>query len=181
MAKKADFSKKIIDSLGGKRAIRVPELKSQLASTEPKKASAAEGYAITRSIKNLAETGLIETIETGQSAYVRLTQRGRQKLASQKLDTKHALANTSWDGKWRIILLDLPEDRKAERESLRYLLKKAGFIRLKNSAWVSPFPFEFMFENIKKDFGLTSELMIIVTNTVDPETEHILRTAYQLV
>jgi DNA-binding transcriptional regulator PaaX len=77
----------------------------------------------------------------------------------------------NWDGQWRIVLLDLPESRKSERESLRYLLKKAGFVCLKNSAWVSPFPFEHLFMNIKKDLGLTTELMIFVTNNLDPETE----------
>jgi phenylacetic acid degradation operon negative regulatory protein len=76
-----------------------------------------------------------------------------------------------WDGKWRIVLLDLPETRKDEREALRYLLKKAGFICLKNSVWISPFPYEHLFTNIKKDFGLTTELMIFVTDNIDQETK----------
>jgi len=67
--------------------------------------------------------------------------------------------------------LDVSEDRKAEREGLRYLLKKAGFILLKNSVWISPYPFEHLFMNIKKDLGLTTEIMIFVTDTLDPETE----------
>jgi len=49
--------------------------------------------------------------------------------------------NTSWDGFWRIILLDLPEDRKSERESLRYLLKKAAFVCLKKFGLDFPLPF----------------------------------------
>ena len=178
MSKRQDFSKKILDSLAGKRALSVPDLKTKLSGRG--KAPPTETYAITRSIKSLAETGLIETIDSDQHSYARLTQKGRQKLASLKLDSKNSLANPNWDGKWRIVLLDLPEDRKAERESLRYLLKKAGFIRLKNSAWVSPFPFEFLFQNLKKDFGLSSELMIIVTDSIDPETEATLRTAYDM-
>jgi len=165
MSKKPEFSKKILETLAGKPAIRVKELKT---------GAGAEKYALTRSIKNLADSGLIETLEGGQDQFARLTQKGRQKLASQKLESKNALVSPSWDGKWRIILLDLPENRKAERESLRYLLKKAGFILLKNSAWVSPFPFEYMFANIKKDFGLTSELMIIVTDELDEETRKFL-------
>jgi len=90
------------------------------------------------------------------------------------LDSNTNLVNTSWDGLWRIILLDLPEDRKNERESLRYLLKKAGFVCLKNSAWISPFPFEYLFTNIKKDLGLTTEMMIIVTEFLDEESKKVL-------
>ena len=181
MPKKPDFSKKILNILAGKQAVSLPDLKAGVAPKGPKKPIAAETYAVTRSIKNLADTGLIETLEGGQSEYARLTPKGRQKLASIKLDSRESLANPNWDGKWRVILVDLPESRKAERESLRYLLKKAGFIMLKNSAWVSPFPFEFMFQNIKKDFGLTSELMIIVTPTIDAETETALRIAFNLI
>ncbi len=188
--KKPDFTKKILNSLAGKKAVAVPEIREQLRTTPPlliqqndswgkvKEGKNTRQYAITRSIKNLADSGLVERLEGGQGEYLRLTKEGRIKASSQKLDSRESLANPNWDGKWRIILLDLPEARKAEREALRYLLKKAGFIMLKNSAWVSPFPFEFMFENLKKDFGLSTELMIIVTESLDEETESILRKSY---
>lgn len=100
----------------------------------------------------------------------------------KKSGTRHKILQTlgkkstapivaGWDGFWRIILLDLPEDRKPEREALRYLLKKAGFVALKNSVWVSPYPFEHLFTNIKKDLGLSTEIMIIVTQYLDEETK----------
>ena len=179
--KKSDFTKKILNSLAGKKAVSVPEIRAQLGTTPQSPPEYRRGsYAITRSIKNLADTGLIETLDGGQGEFARLTQKGRQKLAGLKLDSRESLANPNWDGKWRIILLDLPESRKAEREALRYLLKKAGFIMLKNSAWVSPFPFEFLFQNLKKDFGLSTELMIIVTDTLDQETAYTLRATYKL-
>ena len=180
MAKKADFSKKILNILAGKQAVNIPELKDQISPKMGALVVPEHGYAVTRSIKNLADTGLIETMESDRHSYARITQKGRQKLASLKLDNKNTLSNPSWDGKWRIVLLDLPEARKAEREALRYLLKKAGFICLKNSAYVSPNPFEFLFQNIKKDFELTTELMIIVTETLDPETEFVLRQNFNL-
>jgi DNA-binding transcriptional regulator PaaX len=90
------------------------------------------------------------------------------------LESEDALVPQTWDGFWRIILLDLPENRKSERESLRYLLKKAGFVCLKNSAWISPFPYEHLFTNIKKDLGLTTEMMIIITQFIDEETKKVL-------
>ncbi len=179
MAKKADFSKKILSTLAGKKAANVRDIQAEIVKNGPKKALPAERYALARSLKNLADTGLIERLESPQGQYARLTQKGRQKLASLSLDSKTALANPAWDGKWRIVLLDLPESRKAERDALRYLLKKAGFVLLKNSAWVSPFPFEFLFANIKRDYGLTSEVMIIVTDTLDPDTEQYFAELYR--
>jgi|SRR5665213_3324846 len=167
MSSKQSFSKKILKILSEKPAISLSELlaRQDLARSKDNK------YAITRSFKGLQEAGLVESVSSGQRNYARLTKEGKKKANSLKLDDDTTLLNPNWDGMWRIILLDLPEDRKNERESLRYLLKKAGFICLKNSAWVSPYPFEHLFENIKSDLGLTTELIIIVTQKLDEITE----------
>lgn len=180
MAKKSDFSKKILDILAGRQAVNIPELKDQITPKKGVLVVPEHGYAVTRSIKNLADLGLIETMESDRNSYARITAKGRQKLASLKLDNKQTLSNPTWDGKWRIVLLDLPETRKAEREALRYLLKKAGFVCLKNSAYVSPYPFEFLFQNIKKDFGLSTELIVIVTSDLDEETQEYLQKTFKV-
>jgi DNA-binding transcriptional regulator PaaX len=167
---KNEYSNKILRILGEKTAISLPEIGAQIAP----KALSRDNYAITRSLKGLKEAGLIEQIASPHNEYARLTKDGRKKIHSLMLDSDTTLVNTSWDGFWRIILLDLPENRKSERESLRYLLKKAGFVCLKNSAWISPFPFEHLFTNIKKDLGLTTEMMIIVTEHIDEESKKVL-------
>ena len=169
--KEHQYSKKILNILSEKIAIPLPELTEKLVG---EKCPQNLKYAITRSLKGLREAGLVEQISSPQNEYARLTKEGKKKISSLKLDNKTTLVNTSWDGFWRIILLDLPEERKAERESLRYLLKKAGFMCLKNSAWISPYPYEHLFTNIKKDLGLTTEMMIIVTEFVDEETKKVL-------
>lgn len=167
MAKK-DYSKKIIRILGEKPAISLPELAERVSDQNQEK---SPKYAISRSLKGLHEAGLVESLSSGQNDYARLTKDGRKKMYSLKLDAENTLVSTTWDGFWRMIILDIPEERKNERESLRYLLKKAGFVCLKNSVWVSPHPFEHLFINIKKDLGLTTEMMIFVTDKIDSETE----------
>jgi DNA-binding transcriptional regulator PaaX len=110
-------------------------------------------------------------IESSNKSYLKLTQKGKNKLNSIKLEGTGTLVSRNWDGLWRIIILDLPEDRKPERESLRYLLKKANFVCIKNTVWISPLPYEHLFTNIKKDLKLGTELMIIVTDKIDEETK----------
>ena len=171
MSRKPDYSKKILKILGEKTAISLPELTNRV---NPQECAQNHRYAVTRSLKGLRESGLVEQISSPQNEYARLTKEGRKKMHSLELENDTTLANTFWDGFWRIILLDLPENRKSERESLRYLLKKAGFVCLKNSAWISPFPYEYLFTNIKKDLGLQTEMMIIVTQFIDEETKKVL-------
>ena len=162
-SKKPEYSKTILKLLAEKPAMSVPDISEKVPQTGK--------YALSRALKGLSDAGLIEQLSSGQHDYARLTRDGKKKVHSIALDHEHTLVNPNWDGKWRIVLLDLPEERKAERDGLRYLLKKAGFVMLKNSVWISPYPFEHLFMNIKKDLGLTTEIMIFVTDTLDKETE----------
>ncbi len=159
---KQDYSKKILKSLGEKPAVPVEVLREN----KDQKTS----YALTRSIKNLVDAGYAELYNSASQSFAKITKKGKAKLNSIKLEGEDALVSTAWDGYWRIIILDLDESRKNERESLRYLLKKANFTCVKNTVWISPLPYEHLFMNIKKDLGFTTELMIIVTDKLDPET-----------
>lgn len=180
MSSNRDHSKKILKILAENKALSVPDLTEKMAQASSAQGSgglqkgqklpAKERYAMNRALRGLAVAGLVESHFSGQNDYARLTPAGRRKAMSQKLEADDVLV-PNWDGQWRIVMLDLPESRKSERESLRYLLKKAGFVMLKNSAWISPFPLEHLFMNIKKDLGLSTEMMVFVTNQLDEETE----------
>ena len=113
----------------------------------------------------------MECFQSDLQPYFRLSEEGKKRLNYNALDDDTTLVSNNWDGNWRIIILDLPEERKSEREALRYLLKKAGFICIKNSVWISMYPYENLFINIKKDLNLKTEMMIIVTSKLDEETE----------
>ena len=49
--------------------------------------------------------------------------------------------NRGWDGKWRIIVFDLPEKKRGLRNDLRKQLRSARFGGLQRSVWISPGPF----------------------------------------
>ena len=164
MRRKSNISKGILKKLAGKKAVLLENLQENTLKDKEK-------YAINRSLKNLVTGGLIECFNTEHSQYFRLTNEGKQKLNNINLESESSIVSTKWDGYWRIIILDLPEERKSEREAMRYLLKKAGFICVKNSVWISMYPFEHLFINIKKDLNLSSEMMILVTDKIDEETE----------
>jgi DNA-binding transcriptional regulator PaaX len=173
MKKKPSIKKAILKTLSNKGVTPIDSIQEDvsraiLGKFEPNNKA---HYAISRSIKNLLGYGLVEAFNSDHKQYFRLTKEGKQKLNSINLENEYSLVSTVWDGYWRIILLDISEDRKNEREALRYLLKKAGFVCLKNSVWISMYPFEHLFTNIKKDLNLSTELIIIVTDKIDEETE----------
>lgn len=182
MARKNIISSRILKILGQKKIFSAQELKNKASfliaavSRPENKAS----YAITRAVKNLREAGLIEVFFSEHDEYIRLTPDGQRRLHELRIASENSLVNPSWDGLWRFVILDVPEERKSEREAVRYLLKKAGFACLKNSVWVSPHPFEHLFTSIKNDLGFTTEMMIIVTSVMDAETEQEIRNLFMV-
>jgi DNA-binding transcriptional regulator PaaX len=170
MSRKAKIQEKLLEKIASKKAVNREIFDEEKDSKEK--------YAISRSLKNLSESGFIEEIPTERSSFLRLTPEGRQKLRNIKLSTPTSLVDTRWDGFWRMIMIDFPESRKSERDSIRYILKKAGFLCMKNSVWISPLPLEHLFMNIKTDMGLHEEVMIVVTQSIDPITDKTLRESF---
>lgn len=164
LMKKNEYKNSILRLFAYKPILSLQKIKHVTLDSEPEKA-----YAFNRSIKNIIKAGEAELINSGRQDFMRLTKTGKMKLNNLLLSGEEKLANTHWDGFWRIIILDLPEERKDERDALRYLLKRAGFICTRNILWISPNPYEYLFANIKKDLGLKTELIIIVTNKIDEE------------
>jgi phenylacetic acid degradation operon negative regulatory protein len=48
--------------------------------------------------------------------------------------------NRHWDGRWRLVLFDVPESRRVARDRLRRFLQSRGFGYLQNSVWITPDP-----------------------------------------
>lgn len=82
--------------------------------------------------KRLRENGLVELIDDEKLIY-RLTDSGKDRA----LWIKIKMENEPWDGKWRLIIWDIPEKRRIARDLLRYKLKVLGFNRLQKSVWAT--------------------------------------------
>jgi phenylacetic acid degradation operon negative regulatory protein len=68
----------------------------------------------------------------------RLTDAGRLQAMGGR--DPEACWRRSWDGRWRVVLFDVPETRSSTRNKLRRYLRSRGFGYLQNSAWITPDP-----------------------------------------
>ena len=84
----------------------------------------------------LEKQRLIERDQKSNDRIYRLTEQGRlQALGGRDPD---ACWSRHWDGRWRLVLFDLPVDRPAQRGRLRRYLRAKGFGCLQGSVWVTP-------------------------------------------
>jgi DNA-binding transcriptional regulator PaaX len=66
----------------------------------------------------------------------RLTEAGR--VASLGGRDPHARWSRPWDGRWRLVLFDVPVGQNVRRERLRRYLRERHFGCLQGSVWISP-------------------------------------------
>lgn len=87
---------------------------------------------LSKTLKRLREKGLVDFV-SDQEIVLKLTDKGREKAILAKL----LLEDKKWDGKWRIIIFDVPEKRRLARDILRSKLKNWGFTAWQQSVWVT--------------------------------------------
>lgn len=99
--------------------------------------------ALWRAIRDLYRSKLItEKHNQDGSVTMILSEKGKQKALTYKLDEMKISKPATWDGKWRIITFDIPEKRKKVREALRFRLKQLGLKEFQKSVFICPYPCE---------------------------------------
>lgn len=71
-----------------------------------------------------------------------------------------------WDGKWRLVIFDVPERIRDRRNLLRKELSTLGFYQLQKSVWVTPYPLPEEFLEITAELGLVRHSRIISADAI---------------
>ena len=82
----------------------------------------------------LKKKGYIESANLKGKKGVLLTEKGKEKVLQLKVSIKSGQRRK--DGKWIMVMYDVPELKKSHRELLRSLLKSFHFQCLQKSVWV---------------------------------------------
>ncbi|MBI5645045.1 CRISPR-associated endonuclease Cas2 [Candidatus Kaiserbacteria bacterium] len=136
-------------------------------------------------ISGLAKLGIIETkrreesIRVARSRMIRqgllrirngmisLTPRGEKEF--RKITLSHRVLNypKKWDGKWRVLIFDIPNHRKSLRDKLRLSLKSAGFVRFQNSVWVFPYNCEDFVALLKSELKIGKDMQYLIVDVIE--------------
>jgi phenylacetic acid degradation operon negative regulatory protein len=94
-----------------------------------------------RQLADLERQSLLESSDGGggpAERVRRLTEAGRLHALGGR--DPEACWRRKWDGRWRLVLFDLPAAEGTARNRLRNALRERGFGWLQNSVWISPHP-----------------------------------------
>ena len=114
-------------------------------------------------------------IEGSYEHGLKITARGRQRLAVDEFRAVSVKKPENWDKKWRLVLFDIPEDYKTARNALSWKLKSLGFIQLQKSVWLHPFPCRDVVERIAVYYKIESFVTYIETSYIDNQERLVAR------
>ena len=119
---------------------------------------------IRASRERLIKSGLI----VREKGLLRLTQAGERAL--RQLTLSEAVRKPlRWDGKWRVLIFDIPEQRKILREKIRSFLSTVGFIHLQHSVWIYPYYCEDLITLLKADLHVGKDVLYMIVDSLESD------------
>lgn len=117
---------------------------------------------LAQAIKRLREKGLIEYEgDKTNQIIMKLTSLGKDALGHLSI-----LLEENWDGKFRLVIFDIPEQKRTVRNLLRRRLKDWGFKNWQKSVWVGRHDVTDKLRQLIKNLGIKD--WVAVVESSDP-------------
>ncbi|GBE16508.1 hypothetical protein BMS3Abin15_00329 [bacterium BMS3Abin15] len=124
----------------------VPNIFRLVESFQSDKGKPIKKYSkkqVSNAIAKLKRKKFIKIIrEKNGKIVVKLTNLGKKRIFKMALGSVSIKKPKLWDGKWRIVIFDIPIKYNSAREALRNKMKNLGFKQLQKSVWIIPYECE---------------------------------------
>jgi DNA-binding transcriptional regulator PaaX len=118
---------------------------------------------IERARRRLIAEGLL----VYEGKLLRLTKRGEIELRRIQLSSLSPLKSRKWDGRWRVLIFDIPERQKNIRNRIRQSLVALGFLKLQHSVWAFPYDCEEIITLLKADLKVGKNLLYMIVDELE--------------
>ena len=122
---------------------------------------------VKQATRRLEEKGLVRFEKTDEGTFVRATPKGELFLMQAIENSEKVLRQKKWDGKWRLVIFDIPEKKKGLRNKVREVVEGLGFKKLQNSVWVFPYPAEELVVLLKSELKIGKDVLYIVADEIE--------------
>ncbi|WP_096202368.1 phenylacetic acid degradation operon negative regulatory protein PaaX [Bacillus sp. FJAT-45350] len=124
--------------------------------------------SVRAAISRMNKQGWIQSNKKGNKSYYSLTNRGKNRI--EEAATRIFKLNPhSWDGKWRILMYTIPEEKRSIRDEVRQELVWSGFGSMFNSCWISPNQLEIQVYDMIEKYDLKQYVNFFIADYEGPE------------
>lgn len=126
--------------------------------------------ALTRAFDYARRNKFITWEENDGKIYVTLSEEGTYKIQEYNFDEMVLPQKRKWNGRWHVVIFDIPDKKKAAREALREKFQELGMVMLQKSVWVWPYECRNEIRFIQDVFGLNEkEVNYIIADFIEEE------------
>lgn len=135
---------------------------------------------IPQALRRAEQRGFIRVwVSRGGSIATRVTEEGQKLLARRQLEGAAAQRPKRWDGLWRVLIFDVPETRRRDRNVLRKTLHNLGFVPLQESVWAYPYDCRALIATMRTAYNL-SHITVRCIVAQEIEDDHALRLQFRI-
>ena len=124
-------------------------------------------WKIKQSFVRLEKNGLVKRRTTNGEDYYSLTMLGNKRARKYQLDSMKIEEQKKWDGLWRLVMFDIPEDKKMARRGINLVLKKLGCVQYQKSVFITPYPCTKEINFIGECFDARKYIKVITARDVE--------------
>lgn len=122
-----------------------------------------------KTIKQLKKQKLITIERKGNKQKVIITFKGKRRVLAFSLNYLKIPQPKNWDGKWRLVIFDIPDFLRNERNNFREILKNLGFYQLQKSIYVYPYPCQDEIDFVSAIFKVYPYLIYLEATKIENE------------
>lgn len=128
---------------------------------------------VKQALKRMEKRRLLSLETHGREAIVKVLEKGRTEVLKYSLKEllDHKKKNKKWDGKWFLVIFDVPEKERKKRDYLRKFLSAIGFFQYQKSVYVYPYECQKEIALVKKMVEGGKFMQYIVAQEIEDEAK----------
>lgn len=119
-----------------------------------------------RTIKRLEKQEMISFKNENGKTKIEITEKGKKRLLEYDFENLD-IRKKKVDGKWRLVIFDIPEDKKGNRDAFSRKLLQMDFIRLQDSVFACPYPCQQEIDFLVHYLGITDFITLIKVDRIE--------------
>lgn len=124
-------------------------------------------YRVKQAVQRLQKKRLVCVINKNGSDIIEITELGKRKVLEYKLETMQLKRKKKWDGRWRIVMFDIPEQKKRIRNAISFKIKDIGMYPIQKSVFVFPHPCKDEIDFVGEIFGVRKNIIYIEASYIE--------------
>jgi len=130
-----------------------------------------KGY-LRQSLRRLEAQKLIKYAVVDGQALITITKEGKTKVLKYALENLEVKKPQSWDGKWRVVIYDIPARDRSLQLVIRDALKAMGFYQMQESVYLFPHPCYDEVEFLRSFYGVGAMVKYLLVTKLEDDAPY---------